>query len=130
MNAADVVIVVGAMALAVLGGWPVSGLVLRLAARSPDAGAPAPEGTEEAGARARIVLGGGTWIGLLERFGTAGCILLGYPEGAAFVLAVKGLGRYPELRERPEASERFVIGTLASLTWAAGVALIGRALLG
>ena len=47
----------------------------------------------------------------------------------AVVVAVKGLGRYPELREHPAASERFVVGTLASLTWAAAVGFLGRWLL-
>ena len=47
-------------------------------------------------------------------------MLLGQPAGVAIVVAVKGLGRYPELKENPGASERFVIGTLASLIWAAG----------
>jgi hypothetical protein len=37
------------------------------------------------------------------------------------VLAVKGLGRYPELRaaHRPGLAERFIIGTLVSVLWAA-----------
>ena len=38
------------------------------------------------------------------------------------------LGRYPELRSAG-ASERFIIGTLASLLWAAAVAGTGRLLL-
>jgi hypothetical protein len=56
------------------------------------------------------------------------CMLVGQPEGIAVVVAVKGLGRYPELRENPGASERFVIGSLASLLWAAAVGY-GAALL-
>jgi hypothetical protein len=56
-------------------------------------------------------------------------VLLGYPAAVAFVIAVKGLGRYPELREHPGASERFVIGTLASLLWAAALGALGAALL-
>lgn len=55
-------------------------------------------------------------------------MLLGYPSAVAFVIAVKGLGRYPELRENPGASERFVIGSLASLLWAAAVGVAGAAI--
>jgi hypothetical protein len=38
--------------------------------------------------------------------------------GLAVVLAVKGLGRYAELKA-PAAAERFILGTLASALWAA-----------
>jgi len=44
------------------------------------------------------------------------------------VLAVKGLGRFAELRA-PAAAERFIVGTLASGLWAAacvGVAALLR----
>lgn len=74
------------------------------------------------------LLRGGTWIGILERIAVTGTLALGYPEGIAFVVAVKGLGRYPELREHPGLSERFVIGTFASLAWAAAVGAAARAL--
>ena len=53
----------------------------------------------------------------------------GEPGGIAFVVAIKGLGRYPELREHPVASERFVIGTLASMCWAATVGVAANAVL-
>ena len=49
-----------------------------------------------------------------------------WPEGLAVVLAVKGLGRYAELRA-PAAAERFILGTLASGLWA--VACVGVVLL-
>ncbi|MCA5894684.1 hypothetical protein LEP48_15195 [Isoptericola sp. NEAU-Y5] len=81
-------------------------------------------------AEAMTVLQGGTWIGLLERLSVTGTLLAGYPEGVAIVVAVKGLGRFPELREHPVASERFVVGTLASLVWAVGLGLAGRLLIG
>ncbi len=42
-----------------------------------------------------------------------GGILAGHPEAAAIVIAVKGLGRYPELRGGKDA-EKFIVGTLAS----------------
>lgn len=78
----------------------------------------------------RAVLRGGTWIGILERLAVTGCLVAGYPAGIAFVIAVKGLGRYPELREHPGLSERFVIGTLASMGWAALVGAAARGLIG
>lgn len=81
------------------------------------------------GPRAREALRGGTWIGILERVGVTGSLLVGDPTGIAVVVAIKGLGRFPELREHPAASERFVIGTLASLVFAAAVGVLGRALL-
>jgi hypothetical protein len=56
----------------------------------------------------------------------AGSLLVGWPEGLAVVLAVKGLGRYAELRA-PAAAERFIVGTLASGLWA--VACVGVVLL-
>ncbi|MBU5424381.1 hypothetical protein KQI48_17045 [Cellulomonas hominis] len=78
--------------------------------------------------RARAKLRGGTWIGVLERLAITGTLLAGEPGGVAVVIAVKGLGRYPELRagDDPAVSERFVIGTLASLVWSAGVGVLGR----
>jgi hypothetical protein len=74
------------------------------------------------GAR-REVLRGGLTIGILERIATAGTIIAGFPEGLAIVVAVKGVGRFTEL-ESPEARERFIIGTFASLIWACAAALV------
>lgn len=126
----DYLIAGAALVLAVLGGWPLTAGILRLAARSADsAEAGSPAGSGPVGPRAREVLRGGTWIGVLERLAVAGTLLVGYPAGIALVVAVKGLGRYPELREHPATSERFVIGTLASLIWAAAVGGLGRVLL-
>lgn len=122
-------VVVGAMGLSVGGGWALTGWVLRLASRSPDAGEEHKD-SGPMGAGPRAALRGGTWIGLLERLAITGALLAGYPAAIAFVIAVKGLGRYPELREHPSASERFVIGTLASMVWASLVGLAGWALLG
>lgn len=144
-------VAVVALAVSTLGGSPLTALVLRTAARSGDAGVPedgstaptAPDRRSEGpehrleddggdgpvGPRAREALRGGTWIGILERTAVTGCLLAGYPAGVALVIAVKGLGRYPELREHPGASERFVIGTLASLIWAAAVGMAGLTLI-
>ncbi|QGQ19365.1 hypothetical protein GC089_09130 [Cellulomonas sp. JZ18] len=130
---------VTALAVSTGGGWYATRLVLDLASRSADAGRDVPTTQAQAGPLtlsdgpegpgARRVLRGGTWIGLLERLGVTGAILAGMPEGAAIVVAVKGLGRYAELRDNPGASERFVIGTLASLVWASLVGFAGRLLL-
>lgn len=71
--------------------------------------------------RPESVLRGGAWIGYLERAAVASTLLAGWPEGVALVLAVKGVGRYAELRET-NAPETFIIGTLASLLWAVAAA--------
>ena len=75
-------------------------------------------------------LPGGRWIGILERAATYACIVAGFPAGLAFILVVKGLGRYPELRtgNDPRLGELFIIGTFASMLWAgvwAGIAYAG-----
>ncbi len=131
MNA---VVVLVTLLASVAGGWFVVSGVLALAARSKDSGEPEHDAKAEAGgpeakASARRELRGGTWIGVLERLAVTGVVLLGHPEGIAVVVAVKGLGRYPELARNPEVSERFVIGSLASLVWAVGLGAAGLALL-
>ena len=130
----------GALLVSSVGGWLVTRGVLRLASRSRDAGRrrashgpvllePLRVSDGPDGEGAQIVLRGGTWIGVLERVAVTGSLLAGVPEGVAVVVAVKGLGRYPELRENPGASERFVIGTLASLLWSAVCGLAAARLL-
>lgn len=79
----------------------------------------------------RLVLQGGAWIGTLERLAVAAALLSRWPEGIAVIVAVKGLARFPELKtaQGTGASERFILGTFASLGWAAtcaGVALAFR----
>ena len=79
------------------------------------------------------LLRGGRWIGVLERLAITGGILAGHPEAIAIVIAVKGLGRYPELRggtgeAASKAAERFIVGTLASFLWAALIGTIGVAI--
>lgn len=109
-----VLVVAVALLLATAGGWPVTAGVLR-----------ASTGGEDAAARqeADQLLRGGAWIGLLERAAIVGSILVGYPEAIAVVIAIKGLGRFPELRAATgaAASERFIIGTLTSFCWAGAV---------
>ena len=105
----SVLIVLGALAAAAGGGMWVVGSLLKMV--GPDV-------------EARGLLRGGRWIGILERLAITGAIISGFPEAAAVVIAVKGLGRYPELRGRTgedssAASERFIVGTLASFVWAA-----------
>ena len=105
--------------LAVAGGGPLTALVFDLVDRRE----PAPQSLETAGR----VLRGGAWIGALERLAIFSSLVAGWPEGLAVVLAVKGLGRYPELRAaedgvRTGAAERFIIGTFTSVLWACGCA--------
>jgi hypothetical protein len=106
--------------LAVAGGGPITSSVFALVDGSRNTEA---EGSVR---HAGEVLRGGAWIGALERASVFVTILAGWPEGAAVTLALKGLGRYPELRtETPGAAERFIIGTFTSVLWAvacAGVA--------
>jgi len=83
---------------------------------------------QAAGAGTRI-LRGGAIIGVLERLAVCLAILGGQPVAIAYVVAIKGLGRFAELKETPVAAERFIIGTLTSLLWASGVAALAKALL-
>jgi hypothetical protein len=106
--------------LAVIGGGVVTSSVFGLVdGMSAD---------DEASVRkAGEVLRGGAWIGALERLAVFVTVLAGWPEGLAVTLALKGLGRYPELRtETPGAAERFIIGTFTSVLWA--VACAGAAI--
>ncbi|RXR24810.1 hypothetical protein EQW78_07260 [Oerskovia turbata] len=100
------------------------------AAPDPATGATPSDPGGPVGAEAVQTLRGGTWIGILERLAITGCLLAGYPAGIAVVVAIKGLGRYPELREHPVGAERFLIGTFASTIWAAAAGLLGAAILG
>ena len=90
-------------------------------------GEESPTGTMHPDAVA--ILRGGAWLGVLERLAITGSLLAGYPYGIAIVIAIKGLGRYAELRDQPVASERFVVGTLASLIWSVATGLVGLAAL-
>jgi hypothetical protein len=91
--------------LAIFGGGPVTAAVLHVA----DHGGP----IEQAG----NILRGGAWIGSMERAAIFVTLVAGWPEGLAIVLAMKGLGRYPELKQ-PGAAERFIIGSFTSVLWA------------
>lgn len=127
-------IIAGALAVSVLLGWVVTVGVLRLA-KAPEVKKPTYDRDAQGrpvlvlesrttSERPEPLLRGGLWIGVLERIAVTGAILVGQPTLIAFVVAIKGLGRYPELKEQAGASERFIIGTLASLTVAVGVGLL------
>ncbi|MFD1813805.1 hypothetical protein [Rhodococcus gannanensis] len=107
-----------AVAAAATGGAPLVLAAFRIARRRSESGARPDEGP----------LRGGRTIGVLERVAVAVAILAGWPEGLAIVLAVKGLARYPELRE-PHASEQFIIGTFTSVLWAVAVTGVAHALI-
>jgi hypothetical protein len=110
-------------ALAVVGGGPAAVVLLAVADRESGgptgrgSGGPAGERLDEG-----EVLRGGAWIGALERAAVFGTLVAGWPEGVAVVLAVKGVGRYQELGGAEGASERFIIGTFASVLWAVACA--------
>ncbi|MGC4174090.1 hypothetical protein [Demequina sp.] len=118
MWAVVIVISLAALALSAVVGWALVKWVFQRISPAPTPG----------------VLRGGTWIGVLERVLITGGILVGMPEVIAVVIAVKGLGRYPELREtdddlRGGVAERFIIGTLTSFLVAAAIGVGGRALI-
>ncbi|GGO70004.1 hypothetical protein [Nocardioides deserti] len=110
-----VLVVLGGL-LAVAGGGPVTARVFALVDR---------EDTGSSLDRAGRVLRGGAWIGALERAAIYATLVASWPEGLAVVLALKGLGRYPELRAEGEGTaERFIIGTFTSVLWAAACAAV------
>jgi hypothetical protein len=110
--------VVLGVAAAAGGASPVVRAVFRLAGRS-----------QSSALRPQNVLRGGGVIGVLERTSVAAAILAHWPAGIAIVLAVKGLARYPELRDA-KVSEQFIIGTFTSVLWAAGCAGVVITLVG
>ncbi len=113
-----------ALAQAVAGGGPLALTVLALGDGGSADGNLSPEAADPVQA-ASNVLRGGAWIGVLERVAVFAAVVAGWPEGLAVALAVKGLGRYPELRT-PGAAERFIIGTFVSVLWAVGCAALLR----
>jgi hypothetical protein len=119
-----------AAALAVLGGGPVTAALFGIVDRESTGTAGTTESTGTTGghgdslAGAGELLRGGAWIGALERAAVVATLVAGWPEGTAVVLALKGLGRYPELRNAGTGAvaERFIIGTFTSVLWAAACA--------
>lgn len=114
--------VVLAVAAAAIGGTVIPPAAFRIARR-------APAQTNTTTLVAAGPLRGGLIIGILERTAVAAAIVAAKgPEGIAIVMAVKGLARYPELRE-PTASEQFIIGTFTSVLWAVAAGAVGRGML-
>ncbi len=111
--------------IGVIGGSPLVLVVLELAGSGA-----VPLGdhggilVSETGAKTkdREILRGGMTIGYLERLAIIGAALVGQFAAVAIVIAVKGLGRFSEL-ENSAARERFIIGTLVSIVWAAACAV-------
>lgn len=123
--AAKAAIVVALGVLAVLAGGRI---VLAGFARVERSAPATPAGAEQPSSpppltAAGQVLRGGAWIGSLERLAIYASLVVGYPEGIAIVLALKGLARYPELKATTSgAAERFIIGTFVSVLVAAACA--------
>ena len=123
------------LAIAILGGGIATSYVLKLATRGlvrpglfGGILVTEPERNRQGIARAtpgaqHEVLRGGRTIGYLERFAVAATLMAGFPEAIAIIVAIKGVGRFTEL-EAPEARERFIIGTFASLIWASSSAAL------
>ncbi|GAB3584701.1 hypothetical protein [Calidifontibacter terrae] len=131
MKWGSALIVLAFALVALVGGGLITVLCFRIVDRgdrSPTPPSPPPPASEGGPVEAAgSTLRGGAWIGALERIAVYSGLLLGWKEAIAIALAVKGLGRYPELKngDRPAVAERFIIGTFVSVLWAcacAGVA--------
>jgi hypothetical protein len=119
--------------LSVVGGGPVTTRIFAFVDSSERAEPARGEESLDRPGGAGDVLRGGAWIGALERLAVFAGLAAGFPEGVAVVLALKGVGRFPDLRQDQThggTTERFIIGTFASVLWAAAcagmVALVNR----
>jgi hypothetical protein len=110
------------------GRGTVDGEIIVAADETRDEHGKAPNAAGTSPAPTTRILRGGAIIGVLERLAVCLAILGGQPIAIAYVVAIKGLGRFAELKETPVAAERFIIGTLASMLWAAGVAALAKIL--
>ena len=82
----------------------------------------ADESAEESGqTRRQPALRGGRVIGYLERVAILAALFVGWPAGMAVIVGVKGLARYPEIRDA-DAGEQFIIGTFTSVIYAVSLA--------
>jgi hypothetical protein len=113
--------------LAVVGGGPLTTRIFAIVDRADQTSQLGRPGLldRETLDQAGEVLRGGAWIGALERLAVFAGLAAGFPEGVAVVLALKGVGRFPDLRAdggSGAATERFIIGTFASVLWAAACA--------
>lgn len=118
------------MFIGVVGGSPLVLVVLELAGSGAvplgDHGGILVIGVG-AKSKDREILRGGMTIGYLERLIIMGAAAFGQFAAVAIVVAIKGLGRFSEL-ENSAARERFIIGTLVSIVWAA--ACVAPAIIG
>lgn len=116
--------------LAVAAGWALTAGVLKIA-KAPKAMVPRERIPILEGERTemREVMRGGTLIGVLERTIITTAMFFGADAIVVVALAIKGLGRYPELKAAPQASERFIIGTFVSVATAIIIGLLGRHIL-
>lgn len=133
----DVLIALAAAFVAAVIGYPLVPLFLRLVKAKEsqkdvgagtigiraDESAPRATGSEDI-----EVLRGGLWIGIVERALIAGAIVLARPELLGIVVAVKGLGRFAEIKSSALAGERFIIGTFVSIAIASVCGVIGWAI--
>ena len=115
------VLVLGALAIFV--GGPLTLWIFRHVERRSGLPGQAPQGIIAAAG----VLRGGEMIGRLERTAPFVGLATGYPEALAAVIALKGLGRFAELRGATEGTaERFIIGSFTSLLWACLLGALAR----
>ena len=123
MTTAQILAAIAAVSCAVLAVW-LGGPVTRWVLGRVDGASPDP--TTGVVAAAGILKGGRT-IGVLERCAVFLGMLAGWPEALVGVIALKGLGRFAELRGDTEgAAERFLIGSFTSLLWAATLGGLAR----
>lgn len=122
---------VASVFLSALGGGLVTTHILALVNRGRQGPTlPTPTGEDAADmvssdGVSQPILPGGAWIGFFERLTATVCLLLGWPEAIAMTLAIKGVGRYPEIAKSnhgPIVAERFLLGTFVSILWAAACA--------
>lgn len=115
------VVVTLVVVVAAVGGVALVPLVFDMVEVEHAEGRPGPDDDPD---RSRP-LRGGRVIGVFERIAVVGALVAGWPAGIAVVLAVKGLARYPEIRDQ-QAGEQFIIGTFASVLWAVAAAGVAR----
>jgi uncharacterized protein DUF3307 len=72
----------------------------------------------------------GKYIGSMERFLVLTFVITGYNEAIGFLLAVKALARFPEIKEDQKGTfaEYFLVGTMTSVGLALVAGLIVKAL--
>ena len=95
-------VILGALLVSSLGGWGVVVLILSWARvpALPEDRSSSPDGRPAA--------------------------ILRSAASSSPALMRGGMGRWSELRDNPGFNERFIIGALASLTWAGTCGLLGR----